>query len=29
LAAEEIGHEAAVLASDLISVLPEVLAWIW
>ncbi len=29
LAAEEIGHEASVLAGDLIGVLPEVLAWIW
>lgn len=29
LAAEQIGHEASVLAGDLIDVLPEVLSWIW
>ncbi len=29
LAAEQIGHEASVLAGDLISALPEVLAWVW
>jgi NAD(P)H-hydrate epimerase len=29
LAAEQVGHEASVLAGDLISALPEVLAWIW
>ncbi len=29
LAAEQIGHEASVLAGDLIDVLPEVLSWVW
>jgi ADP-dependent NAD(P)H-hydrate dehydratase / NAD(P)H-hydrate epimerase len=29
LATEQVGHEASVLAGDLISALPEVLAWIW
>ncbi len=29
LAAEQIGHPAAVLAGDLIDALPEVLAWVW
>lgn len=29
LAAEHIGHEASVLAGDLIDVLPEILAWVW
>jgi len=29
VAAEQIGHEAAVLAGDLLDVLPEVLAWVW
>ncbi|HEX9019004.1 MAG TPA: NAD(P)H-hydrate dehydratase [Anaerolineaceae bacterium] len=29
LAAEQIGHEASVLAGDLIEALPEVLAWVW
>ena len=29
LAAEQIGHEASVLAGDLITALPEVLAWVW
>ena len=29
LAAEHIGHEASVLASDLIEALPEVLSWVW
>jgi len=29
LAAESLGHEAAVLAGDLIEALPEVLAWVW
>jgi ADP-dependent NAD(P)H-hydrate dehydratase / NAD(P)H-hydrate epimerase len=29
LAAEQVGHEASVLAGDLIDVLPEVLAWVW
>lgn len=29
LAAEQIGHEASVLAGDLIEVLPEVLSWVW
>ena len=29
LAAEQMGHEASVLAGDLINALPEVLAWVW
>jgi NAD(P)H-hydrate epimerase len=29
LAAEQIGHEASVLAGDLIDALPEVLSWVW
>lgn len=29
LAAEQLGHEASVLAGDLIDVLPEVLSWVW
>lgn len=29
LAAEQVGHEAAVLAGDLLQALPEVLAWVW
>lgn len=29
LAAEQLGHEASVLAGDLISALPEILAWVW
>lgn len=29
LAAEQLGHEASVLAGDLINALPEVLAWVW
>jgi ADP-dependent NAD(P)H-hydrate dehydratase / NAD(P)H-hydrate epimerase len=29
LAAEHIGHEASVLAGDLIDVLPEVISWVW
>jgi ADP-dependent NAD(P)H-hydrate dehydratase / NAD(P)H-hydrate epimerase len=29
LAVEQVGHEAAVLASDLITALPDVLAWLW
>jgi ADP-dependent NAD(P)H-hydrate dehydratase / NAD(P)H-hydrate epimerase len=29
LAAETIGHEASVLAGDLIEALPEVLSWVW
>jgi len=29
LAAEQVGHEASVLAGDLISALPEVLSWVW
>jgi ADP-dependent NAD(P)H-hydrate dehydratase / NAD(P)H-hydrate epimerase len=29
VAAEQIGHEASVMAGDLIEALPEVLAWIW
>lgn len=29
LAAEQIGHEASVLAGDLLHVLPDVLAWVW
>lgn len=29
LAAETLGHEASVLAGDLIDVLPEVLSWVW
>ena len=29
VAAEQIGHPAAVLAGDLIGALPEVLAWVW
>ncbi|MBN1135429.1 MAG: NAD(P)H-hydrate dehydratase [Anaerolineae bacterium] len=29
LAAEELGHEASVLAGDLLDVIPEVLAWVW
>lgn len=29
LASEQLGHPASVLASDLIAVLPEVLAWVW
>jgi NAD(P)H-hydrate epimerase len=29
LAAESLGHEASVLASDMIEVLPEVLSWVW
>ncbi len=28
-AAEQIGHEASVLAGDLIGALPEVLSWVW
>lgn len=28
-AAEQVGHEAAVFAGDLISALPDVLAWVW
>jgi ADP-dependent NAD(P)H-hydrate dehydratase / NAD(P)H-hydrate epimerase len=29
LAAEQIGHEASVLAGDLVDVMPEVLSWVW
>lgn len=29
VAAEQVGHEASVLAGDLIEALPEVLAWVW
>jgi NAD(P)H-hydrate epimerase len=29
LAAEQMGHEASVLAGNLIEVLPEVLSWVW
>jgi NAD(P)H-hydrate epimerase len=29
VAAEQLGHEASVLAGDLIEALPEVLAWVW
>jgi ADP-dependent NAD(P)H-hydrate dehydratase / NAD(P)H-hydrate epimerase len=29
LSAELIGHEASVLAGDLIEALPEVLSWVW
>jgi NAD(P)H-hydrate epimerase len=29
LAAEQLGHEASVMASDLLDILSEVLAWVW
>ena len=29
LAAEQVGHEASVLAADLLGVIPEVLSWVW
>lgn len=29
LAAEQVGHEASVLASDLLAALPDVLSWVW
>ena len=29
VAAEQLGHEASVLASDIIAAMPEVLSWVW